>query len=143
MPAVIVVHTRSHNRWHSAGQARPFIYRARLSRVQKPGDAFTRMRWTVWGIVLLLHTAWGGDTADIVIEYTTNGEVKLNIMNITFHTTELHVTLLGCDHGYYDYYRLVPPIPSRKTEVTPFHCLECQCTDFENERVEHFYDSAS
>jgi hypothetical protein len=99
------------------------------------------MRWATWGVILLLHIAWGGDTADIVVEYTTNGEVKLNIMNITFHTTELHVTLLGCDRGYYDYYRLVPPTPSWKTEVTPFHCLECRCSDFENERAEHFYSA--
>jgi hypothetical protein len=101
-----------------------------------------RRTTAAWAVLLLLHTAWANDTADIVIEYTTNGEVKLNIMNITFHTTELHVTLLGCDYGYYDYYRLVPPTPSWKIDVTPFHCLECQCSDFEQERVEHFYSSA-
>lgn len=97
------------------------------------------MQWVVWWLLLLPLTAWSADTVDVIIEYTTNGEVKLNIMNITFHTTELHVMLLGCDHAYYDYYRLVPPTPSWKTEVTPFHCLECQCTDFEAERTEAFY----
>jgi hypothetical protein len=97
------------------------------------------MQWIGWGLLFLLHTAQGTDTAEIIIEYTTNGEVKLSIMNITFHTTELHVTLLGCDYAYYDHYVLVPPTPSWKTEMTPFHCLECQCSDFDTERVEAFY----
>ena len=92
------------------------------------------MRWSL--LLLLLQTAWA---VDIVVEYATNGDVKLNLLNITFHTTELHVTLLGCDYGYYDQYLLIPPTPSWKTEVTPFHCLECQCSNFEAERAERFY----
>ena len=96
------------------------------------------MRWAVWWLVFL-PTAWCAQTVDIIVEYTTNGEVKLNILNITYHTTELHVTLLGCDYAYYDYYLLFPPLPSWKTEVTPFHCLECQCDKFEAERLESFY----
>jgi hypothetical protein len=98
------------------------------------------MRKIGWWLFLLLQTTcWSADTVDIIIEYTTNGEVKLNIMNITFRTTELHVMLLGCDYAYYDYYLLVPPTPSWKTEVTPFNCRECACSDFETERIENFY----
>jgi hypothetical protein len=89
--------------------------------------------------ILWLCIVWGVQTVDFAVEYTTNGEVKLSILNITYHTTELHVTLLGCDFGYYDYYLLFPPLPSWKTEVTPFNCLECQCVEFESERSETFY----
>jgi hypothetical protein len=97
------------------------------------------MQWVGWWLLLLLPTAQSTDTAEIIVEYTTNGDVKLNIMNITFHTTELHVILLGCDYAYYDYYFLVPPAPSWKTETTPFHCLECQCSNFDTERFEPFH----
>ena len=73
------------------------------------------------------------------IEYTTDGDVTFNIMNISFHTVQLHVTLLGCDYGYYDQYLITPPAsPSWKTSVTPFHCVECACEDFEFDRVEPF-----
>ena len=97
----------------------------------------TRQR-AFWFLVLVQMALAACQTLDIIIEYTTNGEVKLNIMNITFHTTELHVTLLGCDYAYYDNYLIVPPMPTWKTQVTPFHCLECQCVDFESERIESF-----
>jgi hypothetical protein len=77
-------------------------------------------------------------STEMSIQYATNGEVKLNILNITFHTVALHVKLLGCDYGYYDLYVLFPPPPSWKTEVTPFNCVECECEDFEYERAEQF-----
>lgn len=95
--------------------------------------------WPVWLLVFLPVACFCDESTDIIIEYTTNGQVKLNILNITFHTTELHVTLLGCDYGYYDYYLLFPPLPSWKTEVTPFNCRECRCETFESERTESFY----
>ena len=77
---------------------------------------------------------------EFTAEYTTNGEVKLNIMNLTFHTTELYVTLLGCDNGYYDSYAMSPPkAQTWKTQITPFHCLECQCANFDRIRSETFY----
>ena len=70
------------------------------------------------------------------IQYTTDGEVTLNIMNIPFQTVQLHVTLLGCDYGYYDEYLITPPrLPS---SITPFHCVECTCENFEFDRVEPF-----
>jgi len=92
-----------------------------------------------WKPLLLWLLLQAACAVDIVVEYATNGDVKLNIMNITFHTTELHVKLLGCDRGYYDQSRLVPPTPSWQTEVTPFNCLECRCSNFEFERAERFY----
>ena len=76
---------------------------------------------------------------EFTAEYTTNGEVKLNIMNLTFHTTELDVTLLGCDYGFYDIYAIAPPkAQTWKTQVTPFHCLECKCETFDQIRSETF-----
>jgi len=65
----------------------------------------------------------------VSIQYTTDGEVTLSVMNITFVTTELHVVLLGCDVGNYDHHALYPPEASWKTEVTPFDCRECVCED--------------
>jgi len=75
----------------------------------------------------------------MLVQYTTDGDVKLNIFNVSFHTVQLHVTLLGCDYGYYDQYLITPPaVASWKTSVTPFHCVECQCENFEFDRVEPF-----
>ena len=91
------------------------------------------MRW-----LLLLLLAAAHASVDMSIQYTTNGEAKLSIMNITFQTVSLHVKLLGCDYGYYDLYVLFPPTPSWQTEVTPFNCVECECEDFEHERAEQF-----
>ena len=53
-------------------------------------------------------------------------------------SSNFDVKLLGCDYGYYDLYVLFPPTPSWQTEVTPFNCVECECEDFEHERVEQF-----
>jgi hypothetical protein len=71
-------------------------------------------------------------------QYSTDGVVKLNIMNVTFVTKELRVVLLGCDLGYFDNYLLFPPTPSWQTQVTPFSCLECNCEVFESLRTESF-----
>ena len=95
------------------------------------------------GILLTLLAVAGATDLYMAIEYTTNGVVHLDIMNMTFHTTQLHVTLLGCDDGYYDYYKLFPPQPSWKTEITPYLCLECACVDFEAGRAEDFFDAQS
>ena len=73
------------------------------------------------------------------VQYTTDGDVVLNIMNITYNTVHLDVTLLGCDYGYYDQYLITPPVSaSWKTSVTPFHCIECVCENFEFDRAEPF-----
>ncbi len=63
----------------------------------------------------------------LAIEYTTDGEVRLDILNISFRTVDLQVTLLGCDYGYF----AVPAGPS-------FGCAECECTAFEAARSEAF-----
>ena len=86
--------------------------------------------------ILILHCCLAMDV-NMVIEYTTDGPVLLDMFNITFQTVELHVTLLGCDYGYYDQYLLTPPtVPSVQTEITPFNCLECVCTRFDSVRDE-------
>jgi hypothetical protein len=90
-------------------------------------------------LALLLAMGVGATDLNMAIEYTTDGVVYLDIMNMTFHTTYIHVTLLGCDDGYYDYYALFPPAKSWKTEVTPYHCLECACARFEPARAEDFF----
>ena len=91
--------------------------------------------------VLIALVSLKAENTLMVIEYTTDGDVTLNIMNITFHTTELHVTLLGCDVGYYDQYRIRPPAPSIDTHLNPFHCMECRCETFESVRSEAFVPS--
>jgi hypothetical protein len=89
-------------------------------------------------LLFLTTVAAVSASMNMSIQYTTNGEAKLNILNITFHTVSLNVKLLGCDYGYYDLYLLFPPTPSWQTEVTPFNCVECECEDFERERAEQF-----
>ena len=79
-----------------------------------------------------------GPLSKVLIQYTTDGEVTLSLLNITFVTTELHVTLLGCDFGYFDNYALYPPVQSWVTEVTPFDCRECSCSAFDSVRTEPF-----
>ena len=89
-------------------------------------------------LLLLAAVVAVSSSIDMSIQYMTNGEAKLNILNITFHTVSLNVKLLGCDFGYYDLYLLFPPTPSWTKEVTPFNCVECECEDFEHERAEQF-----
>ena len=74
------------------------------------------------------------------IQYTTDGDVTFNIMNITFHTVQLEVTLLGCDYGFYDHYLIAPP---KAAVQPPFDCVECVCEDFEFDRVEPFVVTGS
>ena len=76
----------------------------------------------------------------LFVEYTTDGDVKLTLLNLTtWRTTQLHVTLLGCDFGYYDQYLISPPLVTTwQTKVTPFHCIECDCQNFEFPRSEPF-----
>lgn len=79
----------------------------------------------------------------MVVQYDTNGQVILNQANVSIKTLEIHVTLLGCDYGYYDYYLLYPPkVKTPQMEITPFECLECVC-DWNNvpERTEQFIAS--
>jgi hypothetical protein len=75
----------------------------------------------------------------MIMEYNTDGTLAFNNVNITMHTVSMNVTLLGCDYGYYDYYLINPPArPSAKTQITPFDCRACVCTDFEYTRAEAF-----
>ena len=89
-------------------------------------------------LLLAVAVAVAAASTEISIQYATNGEAKLKILNISFETVSLHVKLLGCDYGYYDLYALFPPEPSWQTKVTPFNCVECKCEDFESERMEPF-----
>jgi hypothetical protein len=64
----------------------------------------------------------------MIVQYDTTGKVILNPANITIRTLELHVTVIGCDYGYYDYYLLYPPPNmTNHIELTPFECRECTC----------------
>jgi hypothetical protein len=101
-------------------------------------------RWWILLIPALISgqpMSIGGGAAqlsNVMVQYSTDGVVKLNIMNVTFVTKELRVVLLGCDLGYFDNYLLFPPTPSWQTQVTPFSCLECNCEVFESLRTESF-----
>ena len=78
-------------------------------------------------------------TLYMIMEYNTDGTVALNTANFTIHTQSMEVTLLGCDYGYYDYYLLYPPlVPSPKTQVTPFDCRPCACSEFDSLRIEEY-----
>ena len=63
----------------------------------------------------------------MVIEYDTNSETELNIMNLTMTTSGLQATLIGCAEGFYDL--------KLSVNIT---CLECVCTVFRTGRVEEF-----
>ena len=78
-------------------------------------------------LVAFLASALGAAQLNMAIEYSTDGDVALSIMNITFHTVELEVTLLGCDYGYY------PTAGSAE-----YQCLECACEAFDSVRSEAF-----
>jgi hypothetical protein len=62
----------------------------------------------------------------MIVEYDTNGTARPTSIDIAFHTVEMEVTLLGCDHGYYAY-----------TEH-PLECRECVCDEFVDGRRELF-----
>ncbi len=65
----------------------------------------------------------------MVVEYDTNGTARPVSFNFTLRTVELHVTLLGCDTGYYAE-ALQPSLV----------CKECVCTDFREGRSEAFVE---
>ena len=71
-------------------------------------------------------------TSDIfmVVEYDTNGTARPVLLNVALRTVELHVTLLGCDHGYYAH-----------TYQPSLVCLECVCTEFREGRSEAFVEA--
>ncbi len=93
----------------------------------------------VVGFVLFyLNHSSNAVTVYMIMEYNTDGTVLLNHANFTIHTTSMNVTLLGCDYGYYDHYLLFPPIATPKTQITPFDCRACVCTEFESMRTENF-----
>lgn len=71
---------------------------------------------------LLLVVAVAAAQVTMMAEYSTDGNVTLSILNMTFRTVELRVTVLGCDYGYY------PSGPA---------CLECAC-ETDSERIETF-----
>jgi hypothetical protein len=89
-------------------------------------------------VLLLTCTTSAHAALHMVMEYSTDGTVVLNQANFTIHTLSINVTLLGCDYGYYDHYLLYPPVKSAKTEITPFDCRACVCSDFSSVRVEEF-----
>ena len=60
----------------------------------------------------------------MIIEYDTNGTARHVMMSLNFttllRTVELHVTLLGCDHGYY-------ADEEEKKRTALLVCRECIC----------------
>ena len=76
-----------------------------------------------------------GQLSRVLIQYTTDGDPILSIMNITFVTTEMRVMVIGCDVGYFDNHAIHP---TEKPLHTPFDCRECQCESFESMRTEQF-----
>lgn len=63
----------------------------------------------------------------MIVEYDTNGTARPLWLNYTLRTVELHVTLLGCDHGYY-----------AEAMQPSLVCKECVCTEFTEGRNEAF-----
>ena len=76
-----------------------------------------------------------GQLSKVLIQYTTDGEPILSILNITFVTTEMRVVVVGCDVGYFDNHAIHP---TEKPKHTPFDCMECSCESFESVRTEQF-----
>lgn len=82
-----------------------------------------RMNPLFW-LLLLLATPCAGEIY-MIVEYDTNGTAR-STGDIKFHTVELQVTVLGCDHGYY------------AETVQPLECRECVCSEFVDGRNETF-----
>lgn len=80
-----------------------------------------------WILLILLAVPCACDLF-MVVEYDTDGNARSVGVNLTLHTVELHVILLGCDHGYY------------AETVQPLVCKECVCVDFADGRVEAFVE---
>jgi hypothetical protein len=66
----------------------------------------------------------------MVVEYDTNGTARPILLNITLRTVELHVTVLGCDTGYY-----------AETNQPKLVCKECVCSEFAQGRSEAFVEA--
>ena len=77
-----------------------------------------------WLLLLLLVTPCAGEVY-LIVEYDTNGTAR-STGDVRFHTVELQVTVLGCDHGYY------------AETVQPLECRECVCSEFVDGRSEAF-----
>lgn len=65
----------------------------------------------------------------MIVEYDTNGTARPVSLNISLRTVELHVTVLGCDHGYF-----------AEALKPTLLCTECVCTDFREGRNEAFIE---
>jgi hypothetical protein len=62
----------------------------------------------------------------MIIEYDTNGTARpVMSLNFTLRTVELHVTVLGCDHGYY----------ADEEKRPALVCRECLCNDDDNDAL--------
>ena len=78
-----------------------------------------------WALIIATMSGCLGDVF-MIVEYDTNGTALPLMVNVSFHTVELHVIVLGCDQGYY------------AETMQPLVCKECMCNDFTNGRVEAF-----
>ncbi len=79
-----------------------------------------------WALIMAMVVIGCLGDVYMIVEYDTNGTALPLMVNVSFHTVELHVTVLGCDQGYY-------------AETTkPLVCKECMCDDFTDGRVEAF-----
>ena len=67
----------------------------------------------------------GGGGIFMIIEYDTNGTARPVSLNFTLRTVELHVTVLGCDHGYY----------ADEEKRPALVCRECLCNDDDNDAL--------
>jgi hypothetical protein len=91
------------------------------------------MFWTVVVVVLGTPFFCAGDIY-MIVEYDTNGTLMQQIsMDVTIHTVELHVTLLGCDYGYYN-----NNANAKSSQQQTLKCDECICKEFLDDREEAF-----
>jgi hypothetical protein len=67
----------------------------------------------------------------MVVEYDTNGTARPMSLNINLKTVELHVTVLGCDTGYY----------AETNHQPSLVCKECVCSEFAEGRSEAFVEA--
>ena len=84
-----------------------------------------------WFLAILLLLVVPSSNSELYMmgEYDVNGTARPVGINFTLvRTVELHVTVLGCDHGYY------------AESHQPLVCRECVCTDFSEGRVEAFVE---
>ena len=87
--------------------------------------------WSLATLLLLAAIASPSSKGELymMVEYDTNGTARPVGINFTLiRTVELHVTVIGCDHGYY------------AESHQPLVCRECVCSDFSEGRVEAFVE---